>query len=222
MEYTTENTYLQIVRLKDDNDNDGWGTAIKCILMPSQFYVIEKKPEIASSFYHGLAEPTLVFTQTRSAQKFLLELVLSKVESKDGCLFYKRKTKHAHTGSFNVDALCKQINVLENRQMWIDDSEIQSVTELCEKCRRMKEEHHIQFAVIDDFMHLPTPESVLKGMEAPDAAYRQLCQLAKELDIVVVALLDPCVNHPDEDHPSHQKKKHTQGKGLDSILARPD
>ena len=104
MEYTTEITNLQIVRMKDDCENGGWGAEIKRILMPSQFYVIEKTPEIASSFYHGLAEPTLVFTQTRSAQKFLLELVLSKVEPKDGCLFYKRKTKHAHTGSFNVDA----------------------------------------------------------------------------------------------------------------------
>ena len=51
MEYTTENTYLQIVRLKDDQETGSLGAAIKRSLMPSQFYVIEKKPEIASSFY---------------------------------------------------------------------------------------------------------------------------------------------------------------------------
>ena len=51
MEYTTENTYLQIVRMKDDNENGGLGAALKRSLAPSQFYVIEKTPEIASSFY---------------------------------------------------------------------------------------------------------------------------------------------------------------------------
>ena len=74
--------------------------------------------------------------------------------------------------------------------MWIDDSEIQSITELCEKCRRMKKERHIQYVVIDDFLNAPIPQSVLEGLEAPDANYKQLSQLAKELDIVVVALLE--------------------------------
>ena len=83
--------------------------------------------------------------------------------------------------------------------MWIDDSEIQSVTELCANCRQMKEEHHIQFVVIDDFQHLPSSQSVLEGSEVPDAAYEQLCQLAKELDIVVVALLAPSVYHSDDE-----------------------
>lgn len=199
MEYSTEITNLQIVKMKDDNENGGWGAVIKCSLLPSQFYVIEKKPEVASSFYHSLVEPTAVYTLTKSAQKFLLELILSKVESEDDNLSDKKRRKHPQLGGFNVGDLCKKINNLENRPLWIDDSEIQSVTQLCDKCRKMKEEHHIQFAVIDDFIHLPTPQSVLEGLEAPDAAYKQLCQLAKELDIIVVALLDPSVYHSDKE-----------------------
>lgn len=198
MEYTTENTYLQIVKMKDDRENGSMGAAIKRCLVPSQFYIIEKKPEMTYSFYYSLVEPSVVYTPTKSAPKFLMELVLSKVESLDGSLIDKKRRKHTQTGGFNVDDLYKKINVLENRPMWIDDSEIQSVTALCEKCRRMKEERHIQFAVIDDFMYLPIPESVLKGLDAPDTAYRQLCQLAKELDIAVVALLDSSVFHPDK------------------------
>ena len=177
MEYTTEITNLQIVKMKDDNENGCWGAVIKRSLKSSQFYVIEKTPEIASSFYFSLVEPTIVFTLTKSAPKFLLELLLLKVEP-------------LAEDFTSVGDLCKQVNVLDNRPMWIDDSEIQSTAELCEKCRRMKEEHHIQFVVIDDFQHLPTPQSVREGMEAPDANYKQLCQLAKELDIVVVGLLD--------------------------------
>ena len=190
MENTTEITNLQIVRMKDDNENGGWGAAIKQSLMPSQFYIIEKKPEIVSSLYYSLVEPSTVFTLTKSAPIFLLELLLLRVEPLDEELSKKKRRERAQTGGFNVDDLCMQINVLENRPMWIDDSEIQSVTELCEKCRRMKEERHIQFVVIDDFLHVPIPQSVREGMEAPDAVNKQLCQLAKELDIVVVALLE--------------------------------
>ena len=69
MEYTTENAILQNVRIKDDGD---WGGIIKHSLMPSQFYIIEKKPEVVSSFYLSLVEPTTVFTLTSSAQKHLL------------------------------------------------------------------------------------------------------------------------------------------------------
>jgi len=199
MEDKTEITYLQIVRMKDDCENGGWGAAIKRSLMPSQFYVVEKKPEVTSSFYFSLIEPSTVFTLTKSAPQFLLELLLSKVKSLDNNLSDKKRRELTQIEDLNVSDLCKKINVLENRPMWIDDSEIQSVMELCEKCRRMKEEHHIQFAVIDDFLHVPTPESVQMGLEAPDAAYKQLCQLAKELDIVVVALLDSSLFHPDEE-----------------------
>ena len=200
MEYTTENTYLQIVKIKDDYTNGDWGAVIKRSLMPSQFYVIEKKPEITSSFYFSLTEPSAVFTLTKSAPKFLMELLLSKVESFDEDLFDKKKIKPSQIGGIIMDDLNMKINLLENRPMWIDDSKIQSVTEFCIKCRRTKEERHIQFAVIDDFLHLPTPKSVLEGRSAPDAAYKQLCQLAKELDIVVVALLDSSVFHPNKNN----------------------
>ena len=201
MEYTTESTNLQIVKMKDDNENGDWGAVIKRNLMPSQFYVIEKKPEIASSFYYSLVEPSAVFTLTKSASKFLMELLLSKAVSFNESFFDdKKRMKPSQIGSFLMDDLNMKINVLENRPMWIDDSEIQSVTEFCMKCRRLKEEHHIQFAVIDDFINLPTPKSVLEGWAEPDTVYKQLCQLAKELDIVVVALLDSSIFHPDKNN----------------------
>ena len=117
-----------------------------------------------------------------------------------------------------MDDLNMKINLLENRPMWIDDSKIQSVTEFCIKCRRTKEERHIQFAVIDDFINLPTPKSALEGRNAPDAAYKQLCQLAKELDIVVVGLVDPSVKQPDEDCQSRPKKNRRHSKGLDDLF----
>ena len=197
MEYTNTTTEIttQIVDLKlvgktDENEQGGWGAVIKRSLQPGQFYLLEKKPEIASSLYYNLVEPTVVFTLSKSASVFLLELLLLRVEPLDEDLSKKMRMERAKAGGFNVDDLCKQINFLENRPMWVDDSEIQSITELCEKCRRMKKERHIQYVVIDDIYGVPTPQSVLEGLEAPDANYRQLCQLAKELDLVVIALLE--------------------------------
>lgn len=128
----------------------------------------------------------------------ITNLQIVRMKDDNGCHSDKRGKKHSPTGSFNVSDLSKSINVLENRPMWIDNSEIQSVTELCDKCRRMKEEHHVQFAVIDDFLKALIPQSVWEGREAPDAPYKQLSQLAKELDIVIVALSLPSIFHVNE------------------------
>ena len=183
MENTTEITNLQIVRMKDDCENGCWGAAIKQSLMPSQFYIIEKKPETISSLYYSLVEPSTVFTLTKSAPIFLLELLLLRVEPLDEELSKKKRRERAQMGGFNVDDLCMQINVLENRPMWIDDSEIQSVTELCEKCRRLKEERHIQFAVIDDFLNLPIPDSVNRVWKHPTRLTDSYASLPRNLTL---------------------------------------
>lgn len=80
------------------------------------------------------------YTITKSASKFIYELLLSKVESLDKFISNKNSKKFARLGGFDLDDLCKKINVLENRPLWIND-----------------------------FLHLPIPKRVLEGREAPDA-----------------------------------------------------
>lgn len=206
LENRLESVKIEIVKMKDYGVNDDLGTALKRSLVPSQLYVIDKTPEIATSFYYSLVEPSVVFTITKSSTQFIKDLMWSRVDS----LVY--------TVGIDMGIVGKRINILENLPMWVDDTEFQSVAELCEKCRQMKEERNIQFVVIDDFIHLPIPESVLQGLEEPDTVNKQLCRLAKELDIAVVALVDSSANDTYEHHHSHRRKKRNQAKGLDAIL----
>lgn len=202
-----ENVKIVIVKMKDYGEDGDLGAALKRSLLPSQLYVIDKTPEIATSFYYSLFEPTAVFTITKSSTHFYQDLLWTRVETG-----YQR-------GSIDPDDIGKTLNALENRPMWIDDTEFQSVTDLCEKCRQLKEERDIQFVIIDDFVHLPIPESVLRGLEEPDAVNKQLCRLAKELDIAVVAFVDPSANDTNEQHQPHRKKNRNRAKGLDAILS---
>ena len=205
MENRFEKAEINIVRMSF-GVNDDLGTALKRILLPSQLYVIDKTSEIATSFYYSLVEPSVVFTITKSSTQFIKDLMWSRINS----LVY--------TVGIDMGVVGKRIKILENLPMWVDDTKFQSVAELCEKCRQMKEERNIQFVVIDDFMHLPIPEIVLQGREEPDAVNKQLCRLAKELDIAVVALVDSSANDTYEHHRSHRRKKRNQAKGLDAIL----
>ena len=201
-----ENVKIVIVKMKDCGENDDLGAALKRSLVPSQLYVIDKTPEIATSFYYSLFEPTAVFTITKSSTHFYQDLLWSRVETS------------CQRGGIDPDDIGKTLNALENRPMWIDDTMFQSVADLCEKCRQLKEERNIQFVVIDDFVHLPIPESVLRGLEEPDAVNKQLCRLAKELDIAVVALVDPSANDTNEHHQPRRRRNRNQAKGLDAIL----
>lgn len=175
-----ESMKIEVFRMKDDGENDDIVTSFKHNLESSQFYIVEKKPEIVFPFYYSLVEPSAVFT-TKSHKQFLDELLLTKVESMNEC----------YTGSIDLDDIVKNASVLENRPMRICNYGFKSMAELYKKCRQIKAEYQIQFAVIDDFQHLPLPKRVLEGRVNRDEVYQQLCQLATELDIVVVAFTNP-------------------------------
>lgn len=198
MENRFEKAEINIVRMSF-GVNDDLGTALKRSLVTSQLYVIDKTPEIATSFYYSLDEPSVVFTLTKSSTQFIKDLMWSRVDS----LVY-------HTPGIDMGVIGKRVNILENRPMWIDDSKIQSVEELYEKCLQMKEERNIQFVVIDDFQRLALPTS--------DEILWQLCKIAKKFDIVLVGMKRATCNDTDEYHQSRRRKKSKQGYGLDAIL----
>lgn len=197
MENRFETAEINIVRMSF-GINDDLGTALKRSLAPSQLYIIDKTPEIATSFYYSLDEPSVVFTLTKSSTQFIKDLMWSRAEA--GYL----------TGVFDLDDIGKTINIMENRPMWIDDSKIHSVEELYEKCLQMKEERNIQFVVIDDFQRLAPPNS--------DEILWQLCKIAKKFDIVLVGMKRATCNDTDEHHQSRRRRKRNQAKGLDAIL----
>ena len=174
MENVIEKTKIEIVRMKDDGENGDLGTTLMRSLVPSHFYIVEKTPEMATSFCYNLTAPAAVYTITKSLYQFFGDLI-----------GYDGGTK-SKTSGFEMDEICKKTKVLENKPLWIDDTEFENIAELCEKSRQMKEEHHVQFVIIDDLQNLPALKQVQEGDEKPDTVCQQLCQLAKELDVVVL------------------------------------
>ncbi len=152
------------------------------------FFVVRRNPELVSSTVFCFKAPTVVFTLTKTSSQFILELLSSKVEAYfDKVLSKKHEKELPQIGDLKLRTLCKKISVLEDKPLWIDDTEFQSVTELCEKCRQMKKEHQIGVVIIDDYYHLVGAEDDEDFEEKRDAASRQLCQLTDELGIFTVA-----------------------------------
>lgn len=94
------------------------------------------------------------------------------------------------TGRLNNDDMrkvVKSIGVLAEAPIYIDDSPSLSMMELRAKCRRLKSEHNISMVFVDylQLMHAPKAESREREISIIS---RSLKQLAKELDIPVIAL----------------------------------
>lgn len=152
-----------------------------------RFFVVKRIPEQVSSFVFNLAVPTVIFTLTKSSYQFVMELLSTKIEVNfDVVLSKKKKKEFARIGDLKIRALCEKVNALENRPLWIDDTEFHSVTELCEKCRQIVKEHQIQVVIIDDYYHLTVPNGEVEPEEKQDSAGQQLRQLTNELDILTV------------------------------------
>ena len=152
------------------------------------FLVARRNPQYVSSTVFCFNAPTVVFTLSKTSSQFILEILSAKVGTHFDKIFAKKQEKKLiQIGDLEFDALGKEISVLNNKPLWIDDTEFQSVTELCEKCRQMAMEHHIGVVIIDDYYHLVGSEDDEDFEEKRDAASRQLCQLTDELRIFTVA-----------------------------------
>jgi replicative DNA helicase len=152
------------------------------------FLVARRNPQYVSSTVFCFNAPTVVFTLSKTSSQFVLELLSSKVDAHFNTILSKKQEKElTRISDLKLRALCKKISVLEDKALWIDDTEFQSVTELCEKCRQMKKEHQIGVVIIDDYYHLVGTEDDEDFKEKRDAASRQLCQLTDELGILTVA-----------------------------------
>lgn len=178
-----DSCYIPFISMNNPNQTIMENTIDYC-----RFFVVKRIPEQVSSFVFNLAVPTVIFTLTKSSYQFVMELLSTKIEVNfDEVLCKKKKKVLARIGDLKIRALCEKVNVLENRPLWIDDTEFHSVTELCEKCHQIVTEHQIQVVIIDDYYHLTVPNGEEDLVEKQDSAGRQLRQLTNELDILTVA-----------------------------------
>jgi len=98
-----------------------------------------------------------------------------------------QKIRTGHINHDELSTIVSKINRLADSPLYIDDSPMLSVSEFRAKCRRLKAEHDIKLVMVDylQIMHPPKAESREREISIIS---RTLKQIAKELDIPVVAL----------------------------------
>lgn len=121
------------------------------------------------------------FSLEMSAQ----QLVIRLISAESGVNMQKLRTGDLKNDDWTN--IVKTINNLADAPIYIDDSPAMSILDLRARARQMKKEHNIEAIIIDylQLMHAPKSESREREISIIS---RGLKQLAKELDIPVIAL----------------------------------
>ena len=87
----------------------------------------------------------------------------------------------------DMQKISTSIDVLTNSPLLIDDSATLTVMEIRAKCRRLKAEHDIKLVIVDYLQFVSPPKAESREREISIIS-RSLKQIAKELEIPVIAL----------------------------------
>jgi len=128
-------------------------------------------------------KPVAIFSLEMSSVQLVKRLISSEAELDSSKL--KTGKLSEHEWKKLVDKTAK----LSEASIFIDDTPALSILELRAKCRRLKAQHDIQMVVID-YLQLMAGENNKNGNREQEIAMisRSLKQLAKELNIPVIAL----------------------------------
>ena len=105
------------------------------------------------------------------------------------CELEGEKIKSGQLLPLEWDKLMSRVKRLYGAPLYIDDSSSLSIFELRTKARRLVREHHVEFIIID-YLQLMNASGVKVGSREQEVSFisRSLKQLAKELNIPIVAL----------------------------------
>lgn len=105
------------------------------------------------------------------------------------CELEADKIKSGNLSAIEWDQLMSRINNLYSAPLYIDDTASLSIFELRTKARRLVREHNVQFIIID-YLQLMNASGMKFGSREQEVSMisRSLKQLAKELNIPIVAL----------------------------------
>lgn len=127
--------------------------------------------------------PVAVFSLEMSNVQ-LINRMISNV-----CELEGEKIKSGQLSPVEWDQLMSRVRHLYGAPLYIDDSSSLSIFELRTKARRLVREHDVQFIIID-YLQLMNASGVKVGSREQEVSFisRSLKQLAKELNIPIVAL----------------------------------
>lgn len=105
------------------------------------------------------------------------------------CELGGEKIKSGQLSPMEWDQLMSRVKELQDARLYIDDTPSLSILELRTKARRLVREHQVRFIIID-YLQLMNATGMKFGSREQEVSMisRSLKQLAKELDIPIVAL----------------------------------
>ncbi|UZR93051.1 replicative DNA helicase [Chondrinema litorale] len=167
-----------------DRITSGWQKSDLIILagrpgMGKTAFVLSSLRNAAVDF----GKPSAIFSLEMSSVQLVKRLISAEAELDSSKL--KTGKLSEHEWKKLVDKTAK----LSEAPIFIDDTPALSILELRAKCRRLKAQHDIQMVIID-YLQLMAGESGKNGNREQEIAMisRSLKQLAKELNIPVIAL----------------------------------
>ena len=130
-------------------------------------------------------KPVVIFSLEMSVSQLVKRMISSE------CEISSQKFRNAKFDQTEWEILFQETDTLQHSPIFIDDTPALSILELRAKCRRLKNQHQIELIIID-YLQLMTNDSAGQkpGNREQDIAYisRSLKQIAKELDVAVIAL----------------------------------
>ncbi len=125
--------------------------------------------------------PVGFFSLEMSSQQLTLRLISSQT----GIDNHKIRTGNINRNDWNM--MINKMNKLWNAPLFIDDSPKMNLMELRAKARRLKAEHDVGLIIIDYLQLIDPPKAESREREISIIS-RTLKQIAKELDIPIIAL----------------------------------
>lgn len=126
-------------------------------------------------------KPVAFFSIEMAAKQLVVRLISAEAKVN------QQKIRTGRISDKELSTIIKKFDKLSKAPIFVDDSPMLNLMELRAKCRRLKTEHNIEMIIIDylQLMHPPKAESREREISIIS---RSLKQMAKELDVPVVAL----------------------------------
>lgn len=131
----------------------------------------------------GKKSPVAFFSLEMASVQLVQRLICAEAE------LDAQKVRTGKLENYEWQQLITRIGSLSNAPLYIDDTPGISIMDLRAKCRRLKAEKKIEMVIID-YLQLMTGSSAKGGNREQEIAgiSRALKELAKELDVCVIAL----------------------------------
>jgi len=158
---------------------------------PGDFIIVAARPSVGkTAFALNIAQN--VGRNGATVALFSLEMPTSHLVQRMLCAEANIDASRMRTGYLYEDdweKLIPAVGALAERKIFIDDSASITASEIRAKCRRLKKEHGLDLVIID-YLQLIHPGARRRESRQVEVAEisRALKQIAKELDVPVIAL----------------------------------